>query len=219
MQPNSSWCSKHSWTNDAGHDRTACMMQDCPPQQGMIHMMLVTGVLFIARHLLSVSKPISMQHHLLTSGARVHVRANAIEALANMEVMPSDDTEAWRFSMCQMTQVLYAIVCTGPALKCIPGYAVRRSRISAISSCKTSYSLDWLITTSSSKLICGHATTQYSQPAPINVQTQPCVYVLNSLCCHADAAELHVQATQTVTAAKAIARAQEESLPAPEEDS
>lgn len=64
------------------------MTQDCPLQQGMLDMMLmlmVTGVLAIARHLLSVCTRISAQQHLLTSGARVHLRgvkANAIEALA-----------------------------------------------------------------------------------------------------------------------------------------
>ena len=68
------------------------MMQDCPPQQGMLNtmlmMMIVTGVLAKARRLLSVSTFISVQQHLLTSGARVHLggfRANAVESLAKTE--------------------------------------------------------------------------------------------------------------------------------------
>jgi len=40
----------------------------------MMLMMIVTGVLAVARHSTSVSKPISAQQHLLTSGARVHLR-------------------------------------------------------------------------------------------------------------------------------------------------
>ena len=54
----------------------------------MMLMMIINGVLAIARRLLSVSKPISVQQHLLTSGARVHLRrykANAIEAMSNTE--------------------------------------------------------------------------------------------------------------------------------------
>ena len=54
----------------------------------MMLMMIVTGVLAIARRLLSVCKPISAQQHLPTSGARVHLRgvkANAIEAWAKTE--------------------------------------------------------------------------------------------------------------------------------------
>lgn len=41
----------------------------------------------------------------------------------------------------------------------VPGYAVRRSRMSAMSNCKTSYSFDWLTTESCSKLTC--SGTQY----------------------------------------------------------
>ena len=51
----------------------------------MMLMLMVTGVLAIARRLPSVCTPISAQQHLLTSGARVYLRgvkANAIEALA-----------------------------------------------------------------------------------------------------------------------------------------
>ncbi len=47
----------------------------------MATMMVTTGVLAIARHLLNVSKHISVHQYLLTSGARLYLRdyrANAI---------------------------------------------------------------------------------------------------------------------------------------------
>ncbi len=68
----------------------------------MLHMMLmmmVTGVLAIARRLLSVSKPASAQQHLLTSDAQEHLRdyrANTIKALARTESPATANTEAWR---------------------------------------------------------------------------------------------------------------------------
>lgn len=72
------------------------MMQDCPPRQSMLEMMLmitmmiITDVLVVARYLLIVSKPSSVRQHLLTSGSILHSRgavtgANAIEAMSKTE--------------------------------------------------------------------------------------------------------------------------------------
>lgn len=83
------------------------MMQGCPRQQGMFDMTLminpVTGVLAIARRLLSVSKPVSTQQHLLTSGTTVHpwgLRAKPPQRhWQRQKVLPLPDTEAGRLSV------------------------------------------------------------------------------------------------------------------------
>ncbi len=91
------------------------MMQDCPQQQGMLDMMLmmiVTGVLAVARRSTSVSKPISAQQHLLTSGARVHLRgfrANAIEALAKTESPATTQHRSLEIEHVTMALMLYVM--------------------------------------------------------------------------------------------------------------